>query len=108
MRVSVAESPCTTLAGRYYVRVSAENTVPFQDNNRVYGFSTPRFAITADMPPLAPTSVTLYEYTGSSVLVRVGVPLGSGGQVCVMCARTRSRSTAAPKPLGWLGGWDLW
>ena len=80
------------MPGRYYVRVSAENTVPFQDNNRVYGFSTPRFAITADMPPLAPTSVTLYEYTGSSVLVRVGVPLGSGGQVCAMCARTRSRS----------------
>ena len=86
------------MPGRYYVRVSAENTVPFQDNNRVYGFSTPRFAITADMPPLAPTSVTLYEYTGSSVLVRVGVPLGSGGQVCAMCARTRSRSTAAPPP----------
>jgi hypothetical protein len=61
-----------------YVRMYARNAVPFQDNI-VYGYSVPAYATTVNLPPLAPSSLTLTQYTGTSVQLRIGVPLGNGG-----------------------------
>ena len=68
----------------YYVRVRAENSVPFQNTysayNYVYATSNPASAVPADRVPDSPVSVDVSVLSGTSIRLLIAPPSRNGGQ----------------------------